>query len=438
MLALLRQRNFGLLWCGGLISFIGDWVLFVSLPLYILQRTGSVVAMGTLFIVNILPGLFLGSVAGVFVDRWDRRRVLVITNLMLVPLYSLLLLFNTPDLVWIVYVVGFMGNVIRQLLNPAEMALLPRLVGEADLVTANSLNSLNNNLARLVGPAVGGVVFATLGFDASVLIDVATFLVAAVMIAAISAPPSLTRAEPHPAAEGDEDISAGKKMRTEWLEGLRLIRHNRILSGIIVLLGIMNVVDGLVTVLLAVYVVQALGGGSPELGWLLTAQAVGGLLGSVFVARISRKFPAWQIIGTGFILFGVLESLIFGFPVLLFNIGLVVLMGIPIMALEVNALTLFQTVTEDRFRGRVFGVFGTVSGVTLLVGRGIATMVGGEVHVAMLLAGASLVYIPLGLLAFRLLREPSSREKAAPAPTGQKALADAQPSGAAFGNTPAD
>jgi len=438
MLTLLRQRNFGLLWCGGLISFIGDWVLFVSLPLYILERTGSVVAMGTLFIVNILPGLFLGSVAGVFVDRWDRRRILVATNLMLVPLYSLLLLFTAPDMVWIVYIVGFTGNLIRQLLNPAEMALLPRLVGETDLVTANSLNSLNNNLARLVGPAVGGVVFATLGFNASVLIDVATFLVAAAMIAAISAPASLTRAEPHPVAEDAESISAGKKMRTEWLEGLRLVRTNRILSGIFVLLGINNVVDGLVTVLLAVYVVQALGGGSPELGWLLTAQAVGGLLGSVFVARISHRFPAWQIIGTGFILFGVLDFLVFGFPVLLFNIGLLIVMGVPIMALEVNALTLFQTVTEDRFRGRVFGVYGTVSGVLLLVGRGIATMVGGHVDVAMLLAAVSLIYIPTGILAFRLLREPSRRESAAAAHAAQPALSEAPLAGAAFGNTPVD
>jgi MFS family permease len=412
-------------------------VLFVSLPLYILQLTGSVLAMGTLFIVNILPGLFLGSVAGVFVDRWDRRRILVATNLMLVPLYSLLLLFTTPGMVWVVYLVGFTGNVIRQLLNPAEMALLPRLVGESDLVTANSLNSLNNNLARLVGPAVGGVVFATLGFSASVLIDVASFLVAAVMIAAISAPASLTRAEPH-VAEGGEGVPAGKKMRTEWLEGLQLVRTNRILSGLFVLLGINNVVDGLVTVLLAVYVVQALGGGSPELGLLMTAQAVGGLLGSVFVVRITRRFPAWQIIGTGFILFGILDFLIFGFPVLVFNVGLLILVGVPVMALEVNALTLFQTVTEDRFRGRVFGVYGTVSGVLLLVGRGVGTIVGGQVVVATLLAAVSLIYILAGVLAFRLLREPSARKQVATAGSGQPALGEAQPTGAAFGNTPVD
>ncbi len=427
MINLLRQRNFGLLWWGGLISFIGDWVLFVSLPLYILNLTGSVVAMGLLFIVNILPGLFLGSVAGVFVDRWDRRRILVITNLMLVPLYSLLLLFDTPSMVWIVYLVGFGGNLIRQLLNPAEMSLLPRLVGETDLVSANSLNSLNNNLARLLGPAIGGVVFATLGFQVSVLIDVVTFFVAALMIAAISAPASLTRAEPHPST--GEAMSAGKKMRTEWLEGLRIIRNSRVLSGLFILLGINNVIDGLVTVLLAVYVVQALGGGSPELGWLLTAQAAGGLLGSVFVVRISRRFPSWKIIGMGLILLGLFDFLIFGIPVLLLNIALLVLVGLPVMALDVTAITLFQTVTEDRFRGRVFGIYGTTSGVLLLVGRGIATLIGGQVDVSILMAAVSLIYIPAGFLAFRLLRErePAPSEQGLPAHIEEPAHASPQP-----------
>src|SRR5689334_264787 len=233
MINLLRQRNFGLLWFGGLISFIGDWVMFVSLPLYILDLTKSVVAMGTLFLVNIIPSLFLGSVAGVFVDRWDRKRILVVTNLLLAPLYALLLMFNTPDMVWIVYLVGFMGNLVRQLLNPAEMALLPRLVGDADLASANALNSLSSNLARLVGPAVGGVAFATLGFNASVLIDVSTFIIAGLMIAAITSPASMTLPEYHP---HDATLTPLKKMRAEWVEGLQVIRHNRILVGLITLL----------------------------------------------------------------------------------------------------------------------------------------------------------------------------------------------------------
>jgi MFS family permease len=424
MISLLRQRNFGLLWFGGLISFIGDWVLFVSLPLYILDLTKSVVAMGTLFLVNVIPSLFLGSVAGVFVDRWDRKRILVITNLMLVPLYSLLFLFDTPGMVWVVYLVGFTGNLIRQLLNPAEMALLPKLVGESDLAGANALNSLSNNLARLVGPALGGVAFAVLGFHASVLIDVATFALAGLLIACITAPPEVTRAEPHP---HDETMSAGKKMRTEWVEGLQMIRGNRMLVGLITLLGILSLVDGVVTVLLAVYVQQGLGGGSPELGWLMTAQAVGGLTGSLFVARINRKFPPWLTIGVGFILFGILEFFVFAFPVLISNLILLVIMGVPIMALEVSAITLFQNVTEDRVRGRVFGIYGTISGVLLLIGRGFATLVGGQVNVPVLLAAVGLLYIPTGLLAFRLLRERTSSKVPAHATIEDVVPAGAQP-----------
>jgi MFS family permease len=212
-------------------------------------------------------------------------------------------------------------------------------------------------------------------------------------------------------------MSAGKKMRTDWLDGLKVIRRNRIVMALFVLLGINNVIDGLVTVLLAVYVTTALGGGSPELGFLLTAQAVGGLAGGLFVGRITRNIPAWKVIGAGLILFGLLDALLFGIPILALNIVLIALAGIPIIALEVGAITLFQTVTEDRFRGRIFGIYGTVSGVLLLLGRGIATIIGGQVNVSLLMAVVSLIYIPTGLLAFRLLREPAK-----PAPSAEESL----------------
>jgi len=327
-------------------------------------------------------------------------------------------------MVWVVYLVGFMGNLIRQLLNPAEMALLPRLVGEADLVTANSLTSLNNNLARLIGPALGGVAFATLGFHASVLIDVATFVAAGLMIAAISAPSSITRAQPQPREEG---VSAGTKMKADWLEGIHIIWNSRILMGLFALVGVLNIVDGLVTVLLAPYVKGNLGGGAPELGWLMTAQAVGGLLGSIFVARYTRKVPAWITIGLGFILFGALDFLIFAFPLFLSNALLLVVVGVPLMAMEVSAMTLFQTTTEDQYRGRVFGILGTMSGLLLLIGRGIATLIGGQVDVSMLLAAVSLLYIPTGLIAFRLLREPAETKADIPGRVEEGVPAGAQP-----------
>src|SRR5213076_81546 len=100
MLNVLRQRNFALLWWGGLISFIGDWALFVSLPLFVYKLTGSVLAMGTMFLISRLPSIFLGSVAGVYVDRWDRKWTLVITNLLLAPLLLPMVLVQSPAQIW--------------------------------------------------------------------------------------------------------------------------------------------------------------------------------------------------------------------------------------------------------------------------------------------------------------------------------------------------
>ncbi len=409
MLALLKQRNFALLWCSGLISFMGDWALFVALPLYIYTLTNSVAAMGILFIVGVLPGLLLGSFAGVFADRYDRRWVIIGANLALAPLYCLLLLFASPDTVWIAYLVSIAANTIRQLLTPAEMALLPKLVDQSQLISANALDSLNGNLARLIGPAVGGVMFAWFGFHASVLFDVATFVAAALLVFLISAPSSVTRDTPFPEAESAElpiKLGALRTVFVDWLSGLNLIRNNRTLWSLMVLIGIINIADGIITVLLIVFVEKALGGGSPELGWLLTAQAVGGLIGSALVARVGRKLRPWQMIVSGLFLVGVVDSFIWLFPILPLDLTLLAVVGIPITWLSVSAITLFQTATEDRYRGRVFGAFGTTSSLLLLVGRIFATFIGGQLDVVLVLVSTCSLYIFAGFLAIRLLRDP--------------------------------
>jgi MFS family permease len=137
MLTTLRQRNFGLLWLGGLISMLGDWALLTALPFFIYERTGSALAASGMLIAYVAPGLLFGSLAGVFVDRWDRRRTLIAANLLRAPLLLLLLLVRSPDWFWLVYVVAFAEATIGQFFTPAENALLPLLVGEERLMTAN-------------------------------------------------------------------------------------------------------------------------------------------------------------------------------------------------------------------------------------------------------------------------------------------------------------
>src|SRR2546421_7257119 len=186
MLATLRQRNFALLWLGGLISLAGDWVLMIGLPIYVYLLTHSVLALSITLLVASIPNIVLGSIAGVFVDRWDRKRTMVITSLLLAFALLPLLLVRTADRVWIIYLVAFVEACLEQFFIPAQSALLPTLIGEEHLVQANSLNSLSSNFARLAGPALGGLIAAVFGLNGIVLADAVSFLVAGMLIALIT------------------------------------------------------------------------------------------------------------------------------------------------------------------------------------------------------------------------------------------------------------
>lgn len=186
MLHVIRQRDFALLWFAGLISMTGDWMLFIALPVTVYELTGSAVATSGILIASRIPSLILGSVAGVFVDRWDRKQTMVLVNLVRAPLLLLLLAVDSPDRIWIVYIVAFAVSAMSQFFGPAENALLPRLVGTDHLVPANALNALNNNLSRLIGPAIGGLVAARFGLRGVAIVDAASFFLAAGLIAAIA------------------------------------------------------------------------------------------------------------------------------------------------------------------------------------------------------------------------------------------------------------
>src|SRR4051794_24403506 len=149
MFAVLRQRDFGLLWTGGLISVAGDWVLRAALPFFVYERTGSTAATAGMIAAELAPAVVLGSVAGVFVDRWDRKRVLVMTNLLDALAVSLLLVVAHGGPLWVVSAVPPVQSGVGALGPPAETALLPTLVEREHLLAANALNSLNNRLGRL-------------------------------------------------------------------------------------------------------------------------------------------------------------------------------------------------------------------------------------------------------------------------------------------------
>src|SRR6266702_1225736 len=417
MFAALRRRNFALLWFGQLISLIGDWVLFIALPFYVFALTGSALATGAMFIVQTIPRLFLGSVAGVFVDRWNRRRTMIVADVSRALILLLLLLVHSRDLVWIVYVVAFVETSISQFFVPAKSAIIPSLVGEKDLVAANSLDAFSDSVTRLVGPGLGGVMLGLLGITSVAFIDSGSYLFSAVMILLISLPATAPREaiiEGHrqtlSEAKGDKGYTQSTIRTTigsiwrEWLDGLQLVRKERLLAGLFIVTGILMINQGIINVLLVVFVKTVLHGDALVLGWLITAQGIGGLLGAFLLGQVSKVVRPGYLIAFSFLIAGTLLLLIVNIPILLLALVLIAVIGITVIGFFVTTQTLLQSGTADEYRGRVFGAYGTTNALLMLVGMAFAASLGDILGVVILMNIAGALMLLAGGAAIILLR----------------------------------
>jgi MFS family permease len=402
MLSLLRQRNIALLWSGNLISLMGDWALMTGLPIYVLILTHSVLATGALLIAEQIPSLLLGPVAGVFVDRWDRRRVMVIGDA-LFALWLLPLLFvNSIDRVWLVYVVQVVEASILPFFRPAENALVPNLVSKEQLVAANSLNGLSGNIARLVGPAAGGLLAGLVGLPGVALVDAASFALAGVLFTFIT-----VKASPAQITTAKTAGEAWRALWQEWLDGLDVVRRERVLFVFFLVVSITSLGEGVFGILLIVFVRRVLNGGALQLGWLMSGQAIGALIGSVLVGWAGSRLLSPRWIGLCGVAFGLIDLAIFNtpalFPAFLVSFGLFVLVGVPGLAYSTGLTSLQQAVTPDAYRGRVSSTFFTTSGMLLLVGALVASTLGDHLGVVLVLNIQGSVYILAGVLVLALL-----------------------------------
>jgi MFS family permease len=412
MLAALRQRNFAFLWFGQAIPLIGDWVLFVALPFYVYSLTGSTLATGIMFIVQTIPRIFFGSIAGVFVDRWNRKHTMFIAELLqalaLVPLF----LVHSQQWIWIVYVFAFVESIISQFFIPAKSAIIPNLVDEEHLLAANSLNSMSQELTRLVGPFLGGLLLGILGINSVIVVDTASFLVSAGMIALITLPTNAVQVQEH--NQAPHPWTKFAKVWREWAEGLRLVRKQQLITGIFVVMGVAMVGEGIIEVLIAAYVKQVMHGNALVLGWLMTAQAIGGIAGSLIVVQLSKGIHPTKLIPLSALIFGPLIIVIVNIPVLPVVLPLITIIGVAVIGFFVSLVTLLQSNVADEYRGRIFGALNTVQAMALLFGMILASGLGDRIGVIRMLEVDAAFNILAGILAVFLIRK-----SAIPAPISE-------------------
>ena len=412
MLATLRQRNFALLWLGALISMTGDWLLQIGLPVYIYLVTGSALATSILFIVAFVPNIVFGSIAGVFVDRWDRRRTLFIGNLLMALGLLPLLLIHDKSLLWILYPTLFVVATVEQFVVPAQSALIPRLVSEEQLVTANSLNSVSSSVSRLAGGALGGILLGLFGLGVPIWLDFVSFLFVAAMVWLIRLPAhprNESEAVSTDARKTSSVLAAWHKLGTEWLEGLHLVVRRPPLLVLFSMLAMQSIGEGVFGIMLVIFVKQVLNSGPVVYGTLLGIQAVGSLLGGLIIGQFGKRFAPARLLGICASLFGLIDLLIIDLPLfvksgaLLLVGALFILVGIPGVGTSVSMQTLFQTIVGDHLLGRIFGALQAVSALMALFGMVLAGLLGDHLGPIPLLNIQGSVYFLSGILALLTL-----------------------------------
>jgi MFS family permease len=417
MLAVLRPRNFALLWAGGLISMLGDWLLFIALPFYIYDLTGSTLATGAMFIVETLPILLFGSIGGVFADRWDRKKTMIVADLLRAALLLLLLAVRSPEWLWALYLVVFVQSSVGQFFNPAKGALIPQLVDEPQLMPANSLNSLGVELTRLIGAPLGGALMAQLGLPSVVLVDCVSFVVSALLIGMIAVP----RGE-HAAPAAAPDVGLPALLAGIWrdlVEGLRLVASTRWLAGLFLAMGIIMFGQGITNALLVPFVEQVLHGDAQIFGWVVTAQGIGGLIGGLLAGTLGRLFSPVRIMAVSGCAMGVLILLIVNIPALPVVLGLLAVSGLPAVAFMVSEATMLQSGVADQNRVRVMGSYGMVLALAMLIGMGVASALGDWLGIVPMLDLVSGLYVLAGMIVLVLVGGYQPATADAPALSGE-------------------
>ncbi len=414
MLALLRRRNFALLWFGQLISQIGDYVRMIALPFYVYELTGSALASGAMFMAQMLPPLIFGSLAGVFVDRWNRKRTMIVSNLLRAGCLLPLLAVTSQETLWILYAIAFALSLISLVFRPAKIALIPRLVGEKNLVAANALDGISENLARLIGPSLGGALLGLTGLTSVVLIDAASYVVSAVCIVFILVPSETPQAAAASAAgpAGKARPGIGK----QWLQGIKLLTGSGSLAALFIVLGIATVADNIITVLIVPFVKDILESGALGFGGLLSVRGLGGLLGGLLVGQVGKKIPPTRLLPLGLILSGVIFAVFIYSRSLVLSAILLFLIGVPAMAWMVSTTTLIQKLTPDQYRGRILGTYSTILSLTALAGMALAGVLGDATGTLPILTVACVLFFVAGGVGLALLRPAAAESEGAPGP----------------------
>ena len=351
-----RNRNFRLLFTGQLISQTGDWFNSVALFTLLLHLTGSSEAVGLVLIIKLLPTFFAGPVAGVAADRFNRKTIMIVADVICGCVVLGFLFIERPDQIWLAYVLAAVQILTASFFEPAKSAAIPSLVSQNELISANALSSASWSVTLAMGAALGGLVTASFGRNAAFIIDSLSFFVSALCIARVR----MRKRSPEAALRMKRTSPYELLGVADMVEGARYLRVNPRVAALLLVKSGWGIGGG-VLLLLTVFGKQIFpvgNDGSASIGLLFAARGVGALVGPIIAGRIAAGSASRmrRAIAAAFLVSSVFYLLFAQSPV--FVIALLCIVGAHSggSVQWVYSTTLLQMSVEDKFLGRVFAL----------------------------------------------------------------------------------
>ncbi len=345
------NRGFRQLWLGQVVSQLGDWFNTIALYTIILNLTGSGRDIGLLLVARFLPSFIFGSLSGVVADRFSRRSIMIVSDLLRALVVLGFLFVRRADQLWIIYSLTVLQLGLSTFFEPAKTAVIPSIVSDRELVAANAISSVTWSVMLTLGAFVGGVVTGWFGSDVAFILDALTYLLSAALIASVRFPKRAPRARSKLTITRILGI-------TETIEGVRYVKHRPRVLALLLVKPAWGLGGGILT-LLAVFGEKVFPVGKSAatgIGVLFAARGIGTAVGPIVARRISGegKKRMQNSIGIAFLIGGVFY-MAFGaatsFVVALIVLGVAHTGG---SILWVFSTVLLQRGVEDNFRGRVF------------------------------------------------------------------------------------
>jgi MFS family permease len=339
------RPKFRALWLAQVISLTGDWFNTIASVIIVNRYAASGLAVGGLFIARALPPFLLGPVAGVVADRFDRRKVLIVSDVLRAGIVLCFLLVDRPERLWLLYILTVLQFSVSAFFEPARAALVPALVETDELLAANTLSSITWSAMLALGGAIGGLTASLFGVRVSLVVDAASFLVSAALVLSI------------PGRFHAEAVHALESSWQNFVDGMSYVRKN-LDVGLVTLVKALGQVGSfdIIAALYAAHVFREGREGATTLGLMFAAFGVGAVVGPLISNRLGDSSTVWlrrAILG-GFVCMPVAWFIVGTAPALAVVLAGCVLRGAGGSINWTYSDVLLQMTVPNHLLGRVF------------------------------------------------------------------------------------